>query len=72
MMVCKEQARKQDEVSTTLQRDLEVGRYNVNRVQKQYDSADPENRLVADELERRRDQGLQRVRAIEPHIAQRQ
>jgi len=36
----------------------------------QYDAADPENRLVADELERRWNQALQRVREVELRIEQ--
>lgn len=35
---------------------------------KQYDATDPENRLVADELERRWNTALQRVREIEKRI----
>ena len=41
-----------------------------SRAQRQYDAADPENRLVADELERRWNQALERVREIEQRIAQ--
>ncbi len=45
--------RRQDEVRAALERDLEAVRYEAKRAQKQYDAVDPENRLVADELERR-------------------
>jgi len=45
--------------------------YAAHRAQRQYDAADPENRLVADELERRWNQALERVREIEQRIAQR-
>jgi len=48
-----EQSRRVDEVVATLQRDLEAARYGARRAQKQYDQTDPDNRLVADELERR-------------------
>jgi hypothetical protein len=65
-----EEARKIDEVLAALERDLEAARYSARRAQKQYDAADPENRLVADELERRWNQALQRVRAIELQIQQ--
>jgi len=41
---------------------LEAARYAANRAWKQYDATDPENRLVADELEHRWNQALQRVR----------
>ena len=41
----------------------------ARRAQKQYDQADPDNRLVADELERRWNQALLRVREVEAQIA---
>lgn len=53
-----------------LQRDLQAARYAAQRAQKQYDAADPENRLVADELERRWNHALQRVREVELRIEQ--
>lgn len=65
-----EEARKQDEVLEAWGRDLEAARYAAQRAQKQYDAADPENRLVADELERRWNQALQRVQEIELRIEQ--
>jgi hypothetical protein len=49
---------------------LEAARYAARRAQKQYDATDPDNRLVADELERRWNQALQRVREIEERIEQ--
>jgi hypothetical protein len=66
----REEAKKQDEVGGALERDLEAARYAAQRAQRQYDAADPENRLVADELERRWNQALQRVREIEQRIVQ--
>ena len=39
------------------------------RVPNQYDAADPENRLVADELEKRWNQALARVREIAQRVA---
>lgn len=66
----REEAKKQDEVRGALERDLEAARYAASRAQRQYDAADPENRLVADELERRWNQALERVREIEQRIAQ--
>ena len=44
--------------------------YAAQRAQRQYDAADPENRLVADELERRWNQALEHVREIEQRIGQ--
>jgi len=65
-----EEARQQDEVLEALRRDLEAARYGVQRAQKQYDTTDPENRLVAGELERRWNQALERVQEIERRIEQ--
>lgn len=66
----REEVRKKDEVRAALERDLEAACYAAQRAQRQYDAADPENRLVADELERRWNQALQRVREVEQRIAQ--
>jgi DNA invertase Pin-like site-specific DNA recombinase len=63
-------ARQQDDVLAAWTRDLEAAHYAAQRAQKQYDATDPENRLVADELERRWNQALQRVREIEGRIEQ--
>jgi len=63
-------ARQQDEVRAAWKRDLEAARYAAQPAQKQYDAADPENRLVADELERRWNQALERVHEIEGRIDQ--
>ena len=61
---------QQDEVLEALQRDLEAAQYAAHRAAKQYDTTDPENRLVADELERRWNQALQKVQEIELRIQQ--
>src|SRR3989442_15959143 len=63
-------ARQRDEVLDAWKRELEAARYAARRAQKQYDATDPENRLVADELERRWNTALQRVREIEERIEQ--
>jgi DNA invertase Pin-like site-specific DNA recombinase len=68
IMASHEEARKQDEVLESLKRDLEAARYAANRAWKQYDAADPENRLVADELELRWNQALVRVEKLERRI----
>src|SRR4249919_2499088 len=44
---------------------LEQARYEVARAQRQYDAVDPDNRLVAGELERRWNEHLQIARTIE-------
>jgi hypothetical protein len=61
-------AHQRDEVLNAWTRELEAARYAARRAQKQYDATDPENRLVADELERRWNTALQRVREIEERI----
>jgi DNA invertase Pin-like site-specific DNA recombinase len=63
-------AHQRDEVLNAWTRELEAARYAARRAQKQYDATDPENRLVADELERRWNSALQRVREIEERIDQ--
>ncbi|MEM5373550.1 recombinase family protein, partial [Paraburkholderia azotifigens] len=68
MVAREEETLKQDEVLAALQRDLQAARYAAQRAQKQYDAADPENRLVADELERRWNDALLRVEEVESRI----
>ena len=51
-----------------LEDDLKAARYAAQRAQKQYDGADPENRLVADELERRWNGALTQVAELEQRI----
>jgi hypothetical protein len=70
IMASKEEGRKKDEVLEALKRDLEAARYAAQRAQKQYDQADPENRLVAAELEKRWNVALQRVRELDTRIGQ--
>lgn len=71
VLASQEEARQHDEVLEAWQRDLEAARYAAHRAQKQYDAVDPENRLVADELERRWNQTLQRVLELELRIDER-
>jgi DNA invertase Pin-like site-specific DNA recombinase len=70
IVASRDEARKQDEVLKALERDLQAARYEAHRAWKQYDGVDPENRLVADELERRWNQALHRVEEIEGRIEQ--
>jgi hypothetical protein len=53
-----------------LKLELQAARYTAARASKQYDAADPENRLVAEELERRWNQALEQVNRIEARITQ--
>lgn len=54
---------------SALERDLTAARYEATRVERQYNAADPDNRLVADELERRWDTALRRVAELEQRLA---
>jgi hypothetical protein len=53
-----------------LEKELEAARYAAHRAEKQFDSAEPDNRLVASELERRWNQAMQKVREAELRIEQ--
>ena len=59
-----------DEAREAMVRDLEAARYAVDRAFRQYDAADPENRLVAAELEARWNRALSRAAACEARIAE--
>ena len=62
-------ARQRDQVRDVLGRDLEAARYTADRAFRQYDAADPGNRLVAGELEARWNRALAKVGEIESKIA---
>jgi hypothetical protein len=49
---------------------LEQARFEAARAHRQYDQVDPDNRLVAGELERRWNERLVNVRALEEQLAQ--
>jgi hypothetical protein len=61
---------QQDEILGALKRELEAAQYAARRAEKQYDTTDPDNRLVASELERRWNEALQKVQQIEARIEQ--
>ena len=63
-----EAAEAHDDVLETLQRDVEAARYTAQRAWKPYDAADPENRLVVDELERRWNRALEHVQELEHRL----
>ena len=62
-------AHRRDQVRDALMRDLEAARYAVDRAFRQYDAADPTNRLVAAELELRWNRALAHINEIEAKIA---
>ncbi len=61
-------AQRRDQAREALGRDLEAARYAADRAFRQYDAADPANRLVAGELEARWNQALARVAEVESKI----
>ncbi len=62
-------AARRDEAREALTRDLEAARYAADRAFRQYDAADPANRLVAGELEARWNRALTHVAELEQRIA---
>jgi DNA invertase Pin-like site-specific DNA recombinase len=64
-----QEATQRDEVAEALRRDLEAARYAAERAFRQYDAADPQNRLVAAELEDRWNRALARVAEVKARIA---
>jgi len=65
----KQASQRRDQVREVLGRDLEAARYAADRAFRQYDAADPTNRLVTGELEIRWNKTLAHVAEIEAKIA---
>jgi hypothetical protein len=61
---------QQNEIISALKRELEAAQYAARRAEKQYDTTDPDNRLVASELEHRWNEALQKVQRLEIRIDQ--
>ena len=70
VLASEQEAEAQSEVVAALRRDLEATSYRVLRAQRQYEATDPDNRLVARELERRWNLALEEKQAIELRIAE--
>jgi DNA invertase Pin-like site-specific DNA recombinase len=62
-------ARDRDRTHAVWRQKLERARYEADRARRQYDAAEPENRLVARELERRWEQLLTALRQLEEDYA---
>jgi len=60
-----EQDKKRHDKLQQLENALQQARFEATRAQRQYDAVDPDNRLVADELERRWNDTLRRMRDLE-------
>jgi recombinase/recombinase-like zinc beta ribbon protein len=65
-----EVANRRDQVREALMRDLQAARYAADRAFRQYDAADPANRLVAGELETRWNNALARAAEVEAKVAE--
>ncbi len=66
---CSEQARLEDSEKTrAVELALERARYEAQRAQRQFDAVEPENRLVAAELEARWNQALTKVSELEARV----
>jgi DNA invertase Pin-like site-specific DNA recombinase/predicted DNA-binding transcriptional regulator AlpA len=63
-----QQTEREQELQSVLRTELKAARYACQRAQRQYDAVDPDNRLVADELERRWNTALGCVQEIEKRI----
>jgi DNA invertase Pin-like site-specific DNA recombinase len=70
ILAASEVTTRQDDVIDSLLMDLKAARYSAERARRQYDAVDPDNRLVADELERRWNQALERVGKVEERLQQ--
>ncbi len=64
------EASARDEVLDALRLERQAAQYAADRAGRQFDAADPENRLVVDELERRWNDALARLRDIDDRIRQ--
>ena len=65
-----QQAERRDQIRAMLVRDLEAARFAADRAFRQYDAADPANRLVAAALEARWNAALAGVAEVESKIAE--
>ena len=72
LQAARDDSEQQDGVVEALRLEHEAARYAAERAWKQYDSSDPSNRLVVDELERRWNMALERVERLECRIEEEQ
>jgi DNA invertase Pin-like site-specific DNA recombinase len=68
MQAQQQELQHRDEVCAALMRDLEAARFAADRAFLQYDAVDPQNRLVAAELELRWNRALERVSNLQERI----
>lgn len=68
MLAVDQETRRRDEIVETLLMELEAARYAAGLAQRQYDAVDPGNRIVAAELERRWNEALRKVQALDVRV----
>jgi DNA invertase Pin-like site-specific DNA recombinase len=68
MQAQRQELQHRDDVRDALTRDLEAARFAADRAFRQYDATDPQNRLVAAELELRWNRALERVTDLQERI----
>jgi DNA invertase Pin-like site-specific DNA recombinase len=66
----REQSQHHDGVLRALELELKAARYAASRAGSQFEAVDPQNRLVADELERRWNLALERVAELDERVAE--
>src|SRR6201996_3886183 len=64
----RQEVQHRNDVRAALMRDLEATRFAADRAFRQYDATDPQNRLVAAELELRWNRALERVTNLQERI----
>jgi hypothetical protein len=67
-MVANDDSSRRDATVDAVSLELKAARYAAERAQRQYDAAEPENRLVVDELERRWNAAIERVHELQVRI----
>jgi hypothetical protein len=70
MKVAEQASRQRDDVFQALARELEEARYEARLAQRRYEAVDPDQRLVARELEARWESGLGRMKEFESRLAE--
>jgi DNA invertase Pin-like site-specific DNA recombinase/ribosomal protein L28 len=70
--VAREATAQRADIVDALRLEVQAARYAADRAQSQYDEADPRNRLVADELERRWNVALEKLARVEDRLVEAQ
>jgi DNA invertase Pin-like site-specific DNA recombinase len=65
LLAARQVRERHDQKVKSLEMEAEAARYEANRAWRQYDAADPENRLVTGELERRWNAAIEKVQQVE-------